>query len=101
MGNHRSTPALYHRKVGRPFSDNHTIMEAIVYRFRIGCPWRDLVERFGPRQTLWKRHNLYSRTGVYDAIHQPVVALKDTEGTIDWSLSEAVEEVSPELLVMA
>lgn len=74
-------------KVGRPFSDNRTIMEAIVYRFRVGCPWRDLPERFGPWQTVWKRHNLYSRTGVYDAIHQHVIALKDAEGNIDWGLS--------------
>ena len=74
-------------KVGRPFSDNRTIMEAIVYRFRVGCPWRDLPERFGPWQTVWKRHNLYSRTGVYDAIHQHAMALKDAEGNIDWGLS--------------
>lgn len=74
-------------KVGRPFSDNRTIMEAIVYRFRVGCPWRDRPERFGPWQTVWKRHNLYSRTGVYDAIHQHVMALKDAEGNIDWGLS--------------
>lgn len=36
---------------------------------------------------MWKRHNLYSRTGVYDAIHQHVMALKDAEGNIDWALS--------------
>ncbi len=47
-------------RVGRPFSDNRTIMEAIVYRFRVGCPWRGFRERFGPWQTVWKRHNLYS-----------------------------------------
>lgn len=62
-------------------------MEAIVYRFRVGCPWRDLPERFGPWQTVWKRHNLYSRTEVYDAIHQHAMALKDAEGNIDWGLS--------------
>lgn len=74
-------------RVGRPFSDNRTIMEAIVYRFRVGCPWRDLPERSGPWQTVWKRQNLYLRTGVYDAIHQHVMALKDAEGDIDWALS--------------
>ena len=74
-------------QVGRPFSDNRTIMEATVYRFRVGCPWRDLPERFGPEQTVWTRHNLYSRTEVYDAIDQHSMALKDAEDTIDWGLS--------------
>ncbi|WP_082723293.1 transposase [uncultured Corynebacterium sp.] len=74
-------------KVDRSFSANRTIMEAIVYRFRVGCPWRDLSERFGPWQAVWKRHTLYSRTGVYDAIYQHVMALKDAEGDIDWALS--------------
>ncbi|MDK7883937.1 IS5 family transposase [Corynebacterium striatum] len=74
-------------KVGRPFSDNRTIMEAIVYRFHVECPWQVLPERFGPWQTVWKRHNLYSNTGIYGAIHQHVLALKDAEGDIDWALS--------------
>ncbi|MFW9238633.1 transposase [Corynebacterium striatum] len=47
-------------KVGRPFFDNRTIMEAIVYRLRVGCPWRGLPERFGPWQKVRKRRNLYS-----------------------------------------
>ncbi|WP_371132814.1 IS5 family transposase [Corynebacterium phoceense] len=63
------------------------IMETIVYRFSVGCPRRDLPDRFGPWQTVWKRHNLYSHTGVYDAIYQRVMALKDAEANIDWGLS--------------
>lgn len=36
---------------------------------------------------VWKRHALCSRTGVYDAIDQHVMALKDAEGNSDWGLS--------------
>ena len=86
MENYRSTPPLYHRKSRQAVFDNRTIMEAIVYRFHVGYPWRELPERIGPWHTVWKRHNLYSRTEVYDAIDQHVMALKDAEGTIDRGL---------------
>ncbi len=32
------------------------VLKGIVFRYRAGCPWRDLPERFGPWQTVWKRH---------------------------------------------
>jgi len=28
-------------KGGRPFADHRTMVEAIVYRYRTGIPWRD------------------------------------------------------------
>jgi transposase len=34
---------------GRPFADHRRIIEGIIYRYRIGIPWRDLPrEVFGP-----------------------------------------------------
>lgn len=39
-------------KGGRPFADHRTMVEAIVYRYRTGIPWRDLPrEQYGPWQT--------------------------------------------------
>ena len=43
-------------KQSRPFRDHRQVIEGIVFRLRAGCPWRDLAERFGPWQTVWKRH---------------------------------------------
>jgi transposase len=37
--------------VGGTAKDNRLFIEAVLYRFRTGCPWRDLPERFGH----WKR----------------------------------------------
>ena len=31
------------------------VVEGIIYRYRVGIPWRDLPECFGPWQTVWKR----------------------------------------------
>ena len=33
--------------VGGTAEDNRPFVEAVLYRFRTGCPWRDLPERFG------------------------------------------------------
>lgn len=31
--------------------EHRQVLEGIVFRYRTGCPWRDLPERFGPWQT--------------------------------------------------
>jgi transposase len=33
--------------VGGTAKDNRLFVEAVLYRYRTGCPWRDLPERFG------------------------------------------------------
>src|SRR5699024_6763135 len=64
------------------------ILKGIVYRYRTGIPWRDLPrEWFGPWQTVWKRHYLYARLGVWDRIHDELMAEADARGDIDWTVS--------------
>lgn len=73
---------------GHPFRHNRMIVEGIVYRYRTGIPWRDLPrEWFGPWQTVWKRHYLYARLGVWDRIHDELMAEADARGDIDWTVS--------------
>jgi transposase len=38
--------------VGGTARDNRLFVEAVLYRYRTGIPWRDLPERFGD----WKRY---------------------------------------------
>jgi transposase len=38
--------------VGGTAKDNRLFVEAVLYRYRSGCPWRDLPERFGRWQTI-------------------------------------------------
>lgn len=73
---------------GHPFRDNRRIVEGIIYRSRTGIPWRDLPrDHFGPWQTVWKRHYLYARLGVWDRIHAALMAQADAAGDIDWMVS--------------
>jgi AcrR family transcriptional regulator len=58
---------------GRPWRDHRQTFEAILWRYRTGCPWRDLPPEFGPWQTLWKRHRRWSADGVYHRILERIV----------------------------
>jgi len=47
----------------RPFREHRQVLEGIVFRYRTGCRWRDVPDRFGPWKTVWKRHAGSARTG--------------------------------------
>jgi AcrR family transcriptional regulator len=53
---------------GRPWRDHRQTLEAILWRYRTGCSWRDLPAEFGPWQTVWKRHRLWAADGLYQRI---------------------------------
>ncbi len=74
-------------KQSRPFRDHRQVLEGIVFRLRTGCPWRDLPERFGPWQTVWKRHARFSKDGTWDQILQALLVKADEGGQVDWQLS--------------
>jgi transposase len=50
---------------GKRWADHRRVLEGIVWRFRVGAPWRDLPADFGPWQTVWKRHYRWSTDGTY------------------------------------
>ena len=72
---------------GRPFQDHRRVVEAIVFRYRTGVPWRDLPAEFGPWQTAWKRHKRFSVDGTWDRIHAALLAEADAAGVLDWTVS--------------
>ena len=44
-------------KRSRPFRDHRPLVDGIIYRFRTGCPWRDVPERYGSWRAIWRRHS--------------------------------------------
>ena len=64
---------------GRPWNDHRTMLEAIAWRFRTGSPWRDLPDKFGPHQTVWQRHRLWSTDGTYQRM---AVAVRERAGLV-------------------
>ena len=71
----------------RPWRDHRQVVEGIVFRYRTGIAWRDLPDRFGPWQTVWKRHHRFSTDGTWDRVLSALQAQADAEGGIDWRLS--------------
>jgi transposase len=69
---------------GRRFRDHRLVVEAIVWKYRTGSPWRDLPRRFGPWQTAWKRHATWSGDGTWERVVTAVQADADAAGALDW-----------------
>ena len=42
--------------VGVSAKNNRLFVEAVLYRYRAGIPWRDLPERFGDYRVIHTRH---------------------------------------------
>jgi len=76
-------PSLAPQRGGR-WRDQRVILEGIAWRFRTGSPWRDLPERFGPWQTVYDRHNLWSENGTYAVLFRHLLAEADADGELDW-----------------
>ena len=58
-----------------------------MFRYRTGCPWRDLPATFGPWQTVWKRHARFSKDGTWDQVLQALLVTADDSGRLDWQVS--------------
>src|SRR3954467_6054148 len=52
--------------VGVTAKDNRLFVEAVLYRYRAGIPWRDLPERFGDPETIHTRFSRWAKSGVWE-----------------------------------
>jgi transposase len=48
--------------VGVPAKANRVFVEAVIYRYRSGIPWRDLPERFGDFRVVHTRFSRWAKT---------------------------------------
>jgi transposase len=65
--------------VGVTAKDNRLFVEAVIYRYRAGIPWRDLPERFGDWNTIARRHRRWSTTGVWHKVFEHLSEEADNE----------------------
>jgi transposase len=54
-------------------------VEAVLYRFRTGCPWRDLPERFGHWKTVHQRFSRWAKGGVFEGVFKLLAEDRDNE----------------------
>lgn len=76
--------AIYNKR------DLRMTVEAMLYRMRTGCPWRDLPEVFGGWNRIYKRFNAWSACGKWLKIFKALVIEPDMEWAfIDGSYAKA------------
>lgn len=59
--------------------DNRLFVEAVLYRYRAGIPWRDLPVRFGDFKVVHTRFMRWSRKGVWEHVFRYLAEDADNE----------------------
>jgi transposase len=75
------------KATGRPPVDRRTVVEATAWRYRTGAPWRDVPERFGNWNTVYKNFDRWAKAGVWARVLEKVQALAHASGELDWVAS--------------
>ena len=65
--------------VGVTAKDNRLFVEAVLYRYRAGIPWRDLPERFGDFRVVHMRFSRWAKTGVWARVFEHLAQDADNE----------------------
>jgi transposase len=65
--------------VGVTAKDNRLFVEAVVYRYRAGIPWRDLPERFGDWKNIHRRHARWGERNVWERVFKELAKDIDNE----------------------
>ena len=63
--------------VGVTAADNRLFVEAVLYRYRAGIPWRDLPERFDDWNNTHRRFSRWAASGVRERVFQRLGADAD------------------------
>ncbi len=64
---------------GATAKNNRLFVDAVLYRYRAGIPWRDLPARFGDFRVVHTRHSRWSRTGVWQRVFEALAQDADNE----------------------
>ena len=81
--------------VGVTAKDNRLFVEAVLYRYRAGIPWRDLPERFGDFRVIHLRHSRWSRNGTWQRLFEHLAEDADNEyAAIDSTIVRAHQHAS-------
>ena len=78
-----------------PFLGDRLFVDAVLYRAKTGCPWRDLPERFGPWKSVYNRFSNWAKKGHWDRIFRELQLEVDDVGSIvDGSVIRAHQDAS-------
>lgn len=76
------------KKAGRPPKwTRRQLIDGIRWRVRVGAPWRDLPERYGPWQSAYGLFRRWQRDGTWARILAGLQGRADAAGLITWDVS--------------
>ena len=64
----------------RPWTDHRLAVEGMAWKFRTGAPWRDVPERFGKWNSIYKRFNRWAEDGTWEKLLAEVQKQADAAG---------------------
>ena len=70
---------------GRP-RDQRQLLNGALWVLRTGAPWRDLPERYGPWQTVWRNFNEWRQAGVLEDVKAALLGLLNDADQLNWDL---------------
>lgn len=65
--------------VGGTAANNRLFVEAVLYRYRAGIPWRDLPARFGDWKNVHKRLRRWCESGIIEQVFRHLAADRDND----------------------
>jgi len=75
------------RHPGRKPIDNRKVLSAILFVLKTGLPWEHLPQElgWGSGMTAWRRLHAWQRKGVWQEIHEVLLARLQAADRLDWS----------------
>ena len=74
-------------RTGRPggqWADHRQVINGILWKLSTGVPWRDLPERYGPWETVYKRFARWQTDGTWARIEASLQTQADGVGELHW-----------------
>ncbi len=65
--------------VGGTAKDNRLFVNAVIWIARSGAPWRDLPERYGNWNSVWRRFRRWAQGGVWERVFRELSVDADLE----------------------
>ncbi|WP_406416630.1 IS5 family transposase [Streptomyces sp. NBC_00873] len=72
--------------VSGPIPDLRKQLNAVMWRFRTGSPWRDIPERYGSWSTVYGRFQKWALAGTFETLMERMIAEAARRGQADLDL---------------
>jgi transposase len=77
-----------------PIPDLRSYLNAVMWRFRTGCPWRDVPGSYGSWSTIYDRFRLWAAGGIFQTLMDVMITEAAARGDVDLSLVSVDSTVS-------